>query len=92
MTYINKGRTLTLNRRVSLSFRDSALLQIFKQCLSFNRRFLEQLQGGASQETISLIMNCLLVNLNLFYKCLTFDYTSVLLNETLDEPSCNNVK
>lgn len=25
MTYINKGKNLTLNRRVSLSFRDNAL-------------------------------------------------------------------
>ena len=30
MTYINKGRNLTVNRRVSLNFRDSALFQIFK--------------------------------------------------------------
>ena len=25
MTYVNKGRNLTVNRRVSLNFRDSAL-------------------------------------------------------------------
>ena len=30
MTYVNKGKNLTLNRRVSLNFRDSALFQIFK--------------------------------------------------------------
>lgn len=30
MTYVNKGKNLTINRRVSLNFRDSALYQIFK--------------------------------------------------------------
>jgi hypothetical protein len=30
MTYVLKGKNLTINRRVSLNFRDSALYQIFK--------------------------------------------------------------
>jgi hypothetical protein len=30
MTYVNKGKNLTINRRVSLNFRDSALYQVFK--------------------------------------------------------------
>lgn len=34
---------------------------------------------------------CLKVNLEICHKSLNFDYTSVLLNETLDEPSCTNV-
>lgn len=37
MTYLNKGKNLTVNRRVSLSFRDSSLSQIFKQTLLFNK-------------------------------------------------------
>lgn len=45
MTYVNKGKNLTINRRVSLNFRDSALYQIFKQTLIFNKQFIEQIQS-----------------------------------------------
>ena len=45
MTYVNKGKNLTINRRVSLNFRDNALYQIFKQALIFNKQFIEQIQG-----------------------------------------------
>lgn len=41
MTYVNKGKNLTINRRVSLNFRDSALYQIFKQSLIFNKQYTE---------------------------------------------------
>lgn len=41
MTYVNKGKNLTINRRVSLNFRDNALYQIFKQSLVFNKQFIE---------------------------------------------------
>lgn len=44
MTYVNKSKNLTINRRVSLNFRDSALYQIFKQALVFNKQFIEQIQ------------------------------------------------
>jgi hypothetical protein len=44
MTYVNKGRNLTVNRRVSLNFRDSALYQILKQAIIFNKQFIEQIQ------------------------------------------------
>jgi hypothetical protein len=37
MTYVNKSKNLTINRRVSINFRDSALYQIFKQALAFNK-------------------------------------------------------
>jgi hypothetical protein len=52
MTYVNKGKNLTINRRVSLNFRDSALYQIFKQALIFNKQFTEQVQAqvNAGQE------------------------------------------
>lgn len=33
MSYIHKVRNLNINRRISLSFRDSALYQIFKRVL-----------------------------------------------------------
>ena len=41
MTYMYKGKNLTLNRRVSLGFRDGQLLQIMKQTLLFNKHFIE---------------------------------------------------
>lgn len=33
MTYVHKVKNLTVNRRISLNFRDNALFQIFKLCL-----------------------------------------------------------
>lgn len=38
-----------------------------------------------------MIVECLKTNLEIFHKSMIFDYTSVLLNETLDEPSSTNV-
>lgn len=94
MTYVNKGKNLTINRRVSLNFRDSALFQIFKQALIFNKQFIEQIhaQTEAGKEPQWVVMECLRTNLQICQKCLVFDFTSVLLNETLDEPSTTNVR
>jgi hypothetical protein len=93
MTYVNKGKNLTINRRVSLNFRDSALYQIFKQCLIFNKQYTEQISAliDQGQEVNWVLLECLKTNLQICQKCLVFDYTSVLLNETLDEPSTTNV-
>ena len=93
MTYVNKGKNLTINRRVSLNFRDSALFQIFKQALIFNKKFIEQIhaQTEPGKEPQWVVMECLRTNLQICQKCLVFDFTSVLLNETLDEPSTTNV-
>lgn len=43
MTYVNKGKNVTINRRVSLNFRDNSLFQIFKQTLAFNKSFIEEI-------------------------------------------------
>lgn len=93
MTYVNKGKNLTINRRVSLNFRDSALFQIFKQALIFNKQFIEQIQQQADsgQQINWVLAECMKTNLEICHKCLIFDYTSVLLNETLDEPTNTNV-
>ena len=93
MTYVLKGKNLTINRRVSLNFRDSALFQIFKQALAFNKDFMEQIQKhtDSGQEPGWVLLECLKTNLQICQKCLVFDYTSVLLNETLDEPTSTNV-
>jgi len=41
MTYMTKMKNLTLNRRVSLSFRDAALTDIYKNNLEFTKLLLE---------------------------------------------------
>jgi hypothetical protein len=43
------------------------------------------------QQPTWVLLECLKTNLQICQKCLVFDYTSVLLNETLDEPSTTNV-
>lgn len=47
MSYLNKGKNLTVNRRVSLNFREGALYQIFKHSLMFNKQFIEHIQTQA---------------------------------------------
>lgn len=65
MTYVLKGKNLTINRRVSLNFRDSALFQIFKQALTFNKEFMEQIQKvtDQGQEPGWVLLECLKTNL-----------------------------
>ena len=41
MTYMTKMKNLTLNRRVSLSFRDAALSIIYKNNLQYTKLLLE---------------------------------------------------
>jgi len=93
MTYLYKGKTLTLNRRVSLNFRDSSLIQIFKNVLQLNKYFIEliQYQTQQNQQPPQIVFECLSLSLEICHKSLIFDYTSVLLNETMDEPSYTNI-
>lgn len=93
MTYMTKMKNLSLNRRVSLSFRDSALNIIYTNNLQILKVLAEQLvvefQGGSSN--LQATIECLEVCLETYHKCLTFDFVAVLLNETLDEPNQANV-
>ena len=43
MSYVHKVKNLTVNRRISLSFRDSALFQIFTQSLAHVTQFTDQI-------------------------------------------------
>lgn len=43
MSYVHKVKNLNASRRISLNFRDTALFQIFKQCLEFVKRFSDQI-------------------------------------------------
>jgi hypothetical protein len=91
MTYMTKMKNLTLNRRVSLSFRDSALYEIFKNNLHFTKTLLEQLNNEFGQNSMQVIIDSLAICLETYLKCMQFDFVAILLNETLDEPSQTNV-
>ena len=43
MSYVHKSKNLNVNRRISLSFRDSQLYSIFKQSLHHVESFLNQI-------------------------------------------------
>jgi hypothetical protein len=43
MSYVHKVKNLNISRRISLNFRDSALFQIFKQCLDLVQQFTDQI-------------------------------------------------
>jgi len=93
MTYMTKTKNLSLNRRVSLSFRDAALHDIYANNLQLVKLLAEQFQVDfqSSSGNLGVIIDSLEVCLETYHKCLTFDFVAVLLNETLDEPSQTNV-
>ena len=86
MTYITKGKTLLCARRVSLNFWDWSLLQIFKTSVSMMREFMQLLQTENNdpkfEEMVLQAINCS-VSLSLW--CLSFEFTGVLLDETVQE-------
>lgn len=108
MSYIHKVKNLTLNRRISLNFRDCELFQIFKASLEHVEMFVNQIQTrqdlqamaltqGATQppqtapEAHNIYVECLLLALSIQDKCLGFDFSAILMNETLDEPTHTNL-
>ena len=94
MAYLTKMKNLTINRRISLSFRDSALFNIYQHTLQFLnslaqhfRNFnFEFLRGSSSEQTVNLL-RITQVAMEIYSKCLNFDFIAILLNETLEEPS-----
>ena len=111
MSYVHKVKNLTVNRRISLSFRDSALFQVFKMTIEHSQNFTQQIinqqqmpqmstfnnQGMTLGQNVfpnndgDLLCQSLLQSLTIFEKCLSYDFTSVLLNESLDEPQQTNI-
>jgi hypothetical protein len=93
MTYMTKMKNLTINRRVSLSFRDAALGDIFTNNLQYTKILIEQFgrEFGTNSAELDLTLDSLEVCLETYNKCLTFDFIAILLNETLDEPSQTNL-
>lgn len=93
MSYMTKMKNVTLNRRISLNFRDNSLTIIFKNNLQNTKLYLEKLNASFNQNSpnISIIEDSLTVCLETYLKCLQFDFIAILLNETLDEPTQTNL-
>ena len=89
MTYQTKQKNLTVNRRIALGFRDAYLLEIFKHNIDFNKQFCDLLHSN--QQISPIIYESLLINLEIMLKIYVFDFTSIYLNESLDEPTTVNV-
>jgi hypothetical protein len=108
MSYVQKIKNLTVNRRISLSFRDSALYQVMRMAVELSQSFTQQIITQQSMSSMSLyngqgntlgqgqngfpgndgdlLCESLLLSLTIFEKSLSYDFTAVLLNESLDEP------
>ena len=54
MSYVHKVKNLTVNRRISLSFRDSALYQVFEMVIEMNYSFIDQLMTQQAMSQVSL--------------------------------------
>ena len=94
MGYVHRVKNLTLNRRISLNFRDSSLYQIFNQIVQQTNNCANLYACGQvpqSQQEINLFNENLFQTLSIYEKCLSFDFTAILLNETLDDPTSTNV-
>ena len=82
MTVINKGRTISSLRRISTSFRDTALLEIFLsveeiiiKCTPYTKDFCEALK----------------VCLAICSQAINFEFTGIILDETLEDPLAINI-
>ena len=51
MTYMTKMKNLTINRRVSLSFRDQALTVVFKNNLNYLKHLVERYNNEFNQNS-----------------------------------------
>ena len=45
MTYVNKGKTLIQNRRISVNFRDTSLLRVFEVTINLLRELQDKISG-----------------------------------------------
>jgi hypothetical protein len=94
MTYLTKMKNLSMNRRISLSFRDTALYDIYtnnlQYCADLARQIENELKGN-SPHSLTIVLDSTSTCLETYLKCLQFDFIAILLNETLEEPSLTNV-
>jgi hypothetical protein len=72
MTYMTKMKNLTVNRRISLSFRDAALTIIYKNNLEYTKLLIERFNNAFNQNStqLTVAMESLEVVLETYIKCL----------------------
>lgn len=84
MTYINKGKTLIQNRRISVNFRDKCLLKVFNITVDLLKELQSKIvssQGNSNEILTQALYHCL----SLSHKCLNFEFIGIMLDETLAE-------
>lgn len=84
MTYINKGKTLIQNRRISVDFRDKYLLNVLQNLLGILKELLSKIEDANSQDT-GIIAETIFLCLSITYKCLNFEFIGVMLDDTIAE-------
>ena len=84
MTYINKGKTLIQNRRISVDFRDKHLLKVLQNLLLILKELQSKIMDSNSQDT-GIIAETINLWLSLSYKCLNFEFIGVMLDDTIAE-------
>jgi hypothetical protein len=92
MTYKAKKITPSINRRISISFRECDLKGIFETNISKTKQLVEALDQMfkmnsqfSTDSRYHAYMKGLVVSLEIYLKCLTYDFLAILLNETQDE-------
>jgi hypothetical protein len=84
MTYVNKGKTLIQNRRISVNFRDKCLLEIYDTAIVLLRELHGKLLDTTNNNR-DVCLQALSHCLSLSNKCLNFEFIGVMLDETLAE-------
>lgn len=80
---MNKGKTLIQNRRISVSFRDKSLLQVFGTGVSLLKELQSKIVSGT--ENAEVLNQALYHCLSLAHKSLNFEFIGVMLDDTLAE-------
>lgn len=82
MGYLQRGKVLINNRRISISFRESALYMIFETIANHIHSEVTRMQA---QQPVNL--KDLETSFSIFEKCLSYDFYAIMLNDTVDDPS-----
>ena len=72
-----------------LAFQQITLMQRPINMGQFNNDF--SLQGGDQSAASHILCESLFHTLSILEKCFSFDFSAILLNETLDDPACTNI-
>jgi len=74
MTYLTKMKNLSLNRRISLSFRDTALYDIYtnnlQYCADLALQMENELKCDPPQQTLQIVLDSTSTCLETYLKCL----------------------